>query len=271
MELMMRRLLAVLFSLVVICASVPASSQVGQAPAPGQLRPAPAIGPLVWSLQNGGTALSFTGTPTLPQSFPSVPIGTASADRFVVVAISWKGAGASNGDVSPTGVIVNGVTLTPAVDMWTNATGRGAAIFYGLVTSGTSVTVSVTSVGGTGWWDEGLVTIGTFTGSATASVASTIGNLGSPTPPAPYQGGVNSNAASVTVPANGLAVLATFSGDSPGVADTTWTNATKDLHTNLTASTAQSVAHTATSNTVTAVVSGNAADGSGWVAAVFQP
>jgi hypothetical protein len=228
-------------------------------------------GTLTWTLQNSGAAATFSGTPSLPFS-QTVNIGTPSADRIVVVAISWEAAaGATNGDVSPTGVIVNGVTLTQAVDMFTVAAVRGAAVYYGLVTAGTSVTLSATSIGGSGWWTEGIITIGTLTGSATASVASTVGNGGSPTPPAPWQGGVNSNAAAITVPSGGLAVLATFSGDNPGTADTTWIGAAKDLHTNLSANTAQSVAHAYTSATVTATVSNNSSSGSGWAAAVFQP
>jgi hypothetical protein len=228
-------------------------------------------GTLTWTLQNSGAAATFSGTPSLPFS-TTVNIGTPSADRVVIVVISWEAAaGATNGDVSPTGVIVNGVTLTQAVDMYTSAAVRGAAVYYGLVTAGTSVTLSATSIGGSGWWTEGIITVGTLTGSATASVASTIGNGGSPTPPAPWQGGVNSNAAAVTVPSGGMAILGTFSANAPGVADTTWTNATKDLHTNLSSNTAQSVAHANASATVTAAVSNDSSGGSGWAAAVFRP
>lgn len=87
----------------------------------------------------------------------SVNIGTASADRLIVVGVTCQGSG------TPT-VTVNGVTLTQIV---INATNQ-AAIFAGLVTSGSGSQNIVVNWTGSAFQGRG-VSVWTITGLSSNS------------------------------------------------------------------------------------------------------
>jgi hypothetical protein len=107
----------------------------------------------------------------------SIDIGTASADRLVVVATATQNA------VAVSTVVVHGVTLTADVN-----SAAGAAIFSGLVTSGSGPqTVTVTWASGTFnmrgfslWTVTGLssnVVKQTGSGTTSATINVTAGDL----------------------------------------------------------------------------------------------
>lgn len=86
-----------------------------------------------------GYVIYETGTAATSHTITSVPIGTAASDRVVAVYLATGVDTTTN----ITGVTINGVTATKAVDYGTSAS-RVAAIWYANVTSGTDVNVVVT-------------------------------------------------------------------------------------------------------------------------------
>jgi hypothetical protein len=266
----MKRIVAVLLSLALICSM--SASAFGQGFAGGCFNcgNGPFVGggggSLTFNVGNGGAVHTFSGAPTLPNSF-SAALGPPTSDRIAVVGISWDGA-SSGANSDMTTVTVGGVTLSaaPAVGFFTSQFGSG--VWLGLIgtSGGATPTVTVTSLGGTGWVNEAVVSVGYVTGSATASVASTVSTG--------YQAASVVNSAGITVPTGGVAILNGFSGNSPGTATTAWTNATKDTDGVVPASTntAGSLAHATASATVTQTVTNNGSNGNaGWVGIVLQP
>lgn len=173
----------------------------------------------------GGGPLTFTPTatavawqvgPTSPVSF-SANIGTASADRFVVVVANTD-AGSVNGVV--TAVTINGVNATLAVGAApADGVTPGTYIWYALVTLGSgSQTISVSTVG---TFPAGVgIAVGTITGSATATISATNTVAGAAT--------ADPHSITAVVPANGVAVIGVA---TDRLLTPTWTNATGDAST----------------------------------------
>lgn len=218
----------------------------------------------------GGGSLIFTwrsaavqgGVPAPNASmFTSQAIGTASSDRIVVVAISWTGTSSTNMDIPSNGVTIGGVTATQAVN--SRPSSKGHAIFYALVTSGTTATIGITGYTN-GWIDEIIINTASITGSATASVAST--NV---TPA--YSSGL-STSPSITIPTGGVGAIAALSINNGGVSTSTWSGATKDndQYDSNVAGITGTMAHITASGTVSET-GVNGGGPTGWVVAVFQP
>ena len=218
----------------------------------------------------GGGTLAFNwrsaavqgGVPAPNASmFTSQAIGTASSDRIVVVGISWTGTSSTNMDIPSNGVTIGGVTATQAVN--SRPSSKGHAIFYALVTSGTTATIGITGYTN-GWIDEIIINTATITGSATASVAST--NV---TPA--YSSGL-STSPSITIPTGGVGVIASVAINNGGVSTSNWTGATpaNDQYDGNVSGITGTMAYLTASGTVTET-SVNGGGPTGWVVAVFQP
>lgn len=185
--------------------SLAAVAQVG-----GLMFPGPGPGH-----SSGGGTLTFTPSattvpwvtgPSPPTNF-SADIGTASADRIVVVAIAVDAGTAQ----VVSGVTINGVTATkdsffdPPSSL--GGGGGGLYIYHALVTSGSgSQTIQLQSAGFPGAWG---IAVGMITGSATASFSA--GNVKAFTA-SQFDPQVMT---STTIPANGVGVVCTIL-DRPG-------------------------------------------------------
>lgn len=110
---------------------------------------------------------SFFDNPPATSISSSIDIGTASADRLVIVGCCDQNAHAL------TSVVVNGVTLNIDID---NTAGGGAAIASGLVPSGSgSQTVTVTWAGS--GFEERFFTVWTATGLSSNVVKHTAAGI----------------------------------------------------------------------------------------------
>lgn len=225
-----------------------------------------AVSGLTLTAQANPTAITGGGI-TSPATWAGVAIGTASSDR--IVAVSFTGLGATNTASSQlSAVTIGGVSATAALQSITSS--RVAEIWYALVTSGTTATISATVAGGSGFIDDLEVAVFTLTGSATASVSGTVTTAAYP------NGFSNTNTATIpTIPSGGVAILV-GQGDSSNtsVGSFSWNNgATQDYQQRYAIAGGANVsdhAHSTTSGATTeTMTSGNG--GSGWVAAVFQP
>lgn len=218
-----------------------------------------AAGPLVFTYT--GSAF-LAGTPAPPVTFTAVPIGTASADRFVVVDIAWLcAANSASADIGS--VTIGGVTATQAV--YDRETVRGHAMWFANVPSGTTANVVVGGFSN-GFVNSVVANVGIIKGSATTSVGNTLITDKYPN---------GANALAVTVPSNGVSVISSYAdgGNPAATASTSWApNATKDADTNdgVNFGVLGSMAHLTASATVTATYTGIGGSG-GWVAAGFQP
>jgi hypothetical protein len=101
------------------------------------------------------TGNASNGTPTNPHTFTAAAIGTAAADRHVIVAATWSTAASVT---NITGITVGGVAATIDATYY-NATGpRGCTIARAAVPTGTTANVVVTMSGavpsrlGVGTW-----------------------------------------------------------------------------------------------------------------------
>ena len=219
--------------------------------------------------ESGGGTLVFTPTAnppsidgpgiTSPAVFTAVPIGTAAADRYVVVSLQHTG---NNPGGNPSVVTIGGITAVKAVG--DNTGERGADIWYALVPTGTTATISITITNGTGWSGGVNINVGSLTGSTDVVVASTVTE-------AKFNFVSNDKTAAVTVPTGGMAIMSAIA-DSPDSPALTWTNATKDYEQGFSEAMGSfrgSMAHTSTSATVTMTMTGGSSGG--WIAAVFQP
>jgi len=230
-------------------------------------------GSLTFTVPGGGTnSASITGTPTLPTVFSNLNIGTASGDRIVVVTLQWKGAASSpNADITTGHVTANSgaITFTQACHYFNSTTKVGHSVWFALVTSGTTMNLSVTSTGGTGWVNDINVEVAVLTGSATASVSSIV-NTPDGGPPGYPNSFTNSNSASVTVPTGGVAIISSFV-DITSLTANTWTGTTSSSPdiTETSADVSGCMCHAISSATVAQSVSNTG--GSGWASASFQP
>lgn len=107
------------------------------APPPGGCVAGPTICVIYRGHQDDGT----TRATNVPYTFASQPLGTASADRIVIVAFSSNGVGA--GALPWWTVTVNGVTATQAVGGGGAGT-RYCELWYASVPSGTSGAIVIT-------------------------------------------------------------------------------------------------------------------------------
>jgi hypothetical protein len=194
--------------------------------------------------------------------FTSQAIGPATSDRIVVVGLSFSGTNSPSMDIPVNGVTIAGFTATQGA--YSRPAGGGAeAIYYALVTSGTTATIGVTGYG-SGFINEIIINTATITGSAAGSITST---YLAPT----YSNGLTTSP-SITVPTNGVVVICDVSNNNGGASTSTWSNATRDndQYDGNTFGLTGTMAHLTASATVslTSVAGGGPA---GWIAAAFQP
>jgi hypothetical protein len=138
-----------------------------------------------------------------------------------------------------------------------------------LVTAGTTAAINLTYVNG--WVDSVVLNVGTITGSATASVASTVTTKA-------YGISPGAGDATVTVPSSGVSVLQAFiDTDLAGPTVTTWTgtfsaSADKDQWSGVAFNLTGSMTHvTATSAIVNLTSVTNNGGTWGWIGVNFQP
>lgn len=242
---MMRLILALVF-----CASLfgSAFAQGGMGPGPGTIH------------STGGGSIAFTPTDaqTLAPAFASgsftLAIGTASADRIVIVAISAKSGG------PPTTFTLNGSSMNLVGSCTT--TGFDSCLFYLNVTTGT--TASLAFPGG---YDHISVTAGALSGQSGGGAAT-------PSSTASYTAsGAQPITLSLTVPSGGIGTIGCFGFGSAGTQVFAWTGVTNlagDETTNDTG-TAVSSAHSTSSSTVSCSSSNSLSFGGSMVAAAWAP
>jgi hypothetical protein len=225
-----------------------------------------------------GSSLTYTptenpaavtgGALSSPVTFSGVAIGSADADRVVVVSIACKGAAnAAGADISA--LSIGGVGATKAAGGYAGLSAFYNSVWYAVVPTGTTATISATITNGGGWMDGVSIGVGTLTGSATISVASTVTSVAYPA------AADNVNDASVTIPTGGVAIFAAMAASTIGSMDVTWSGATNDYEETF-VSTGNNIqanfAHNDTVGTATETHTVTNTNGdSGWVAAVFEP
>jgi hypothetical protein len=188
---MMKRAAVLCFlALAIACG---ASAQSVMFPGPGL-----SIAPKVLTYQT----TTFTAGSTSPFTFSSLAIGTAAANRYVIVGIAGTATPSAVASVT-----IGGVTATPVVSQV--AGNSVAAIYIALVPTGTTATIVVTFTGATQ-----KCSIGVW--SATGISATPVGTASSTANPASL---------ALTTVKGGFAV-AHMQVDSTG--SYTWTNATKE-------------------------------------------
>ena len=141
-------------------------------------------------------------------TFSDVSIGTASADRIVVVFANcgWS-AGASTDDFT-----IGGTSATEAA----SSGGGSSALYYLAVPSGTTATIVWTCTGPTPSFSHAGIQVGILTGSASSPTATTTKTFG-------YDPDPQSFISTLNLPENGvgLAGIQNASGKTPS-----WSNAT---------------------------------------------
>lgn len=257
--------LGIVLAFFTLLLAAPTSAQLGG----GLMFPGPGM-----PAASGGGSLSIawqssTGTittPAPPWTPSALATGTLGATTVVVAVVSYLGSGAGGGLDQVSAVTFNGSAATLAVDGYTASGRLNVSVWYKLVTSGTTVTVGV------GGYSNGQVSnltinIGVITGSATASVASTVNSQIYPT------GG----SAMVTVPTNGRAVLGYVcaTNATAGSVAPTWSGggvtdgSTPD---GAGGNAGGALGHLAATATIAPTnVQANYGGAQGWVSASFQP
>jgi hypothetical protein len=218
------------------------------------------------SIPSGTTSGSVTGTPTMPQLFTGIGIGTAAADRIVGVGISYSGVAANPNSELVITANSGAITFTKGSGVITSGRGFGLGVWFALIPSGTTIDLSINNVGGTGYTEPDGFAFQVFNlnGSATASVASTNYT-------ADYGVGVSSISTSgaITIPTGGIAIMV---GDThPTTGTVTWVNATNDAQYVDAAGDILALAHTITSGNVVTMNAINATGEIGFSVTVFQP
>jgi len=218
----------------------------------------------------GGGSLTFlwtdsdfvAGTPAPSVTFTAKSIGTASSDRYVVVTLGWRGSNASGMDIPTNGVTIGGVTATRAA--YDRSASNAQGVWFAAVPTGTTANIVI------GGWTNGFVdaiclNVGTIKGNASLTNPSNV------TTPA-YPNG--STATAVTVPSNGVSVIASVTANNnTGAPVTSWTGGAvldKDQTDGpVSFGATGSMSHLTTSGTIT-MSSANNGGAWGWVAANFQ-
>lgn len=159
--------------------------------------------------------ISYIGTTTntadtATYTFTDHAIGTASADRVVLVAVSLRSPTAG---VSISSMTIGGVSATEIVEASTGANAT-SAIYGLLVTSGTTATIVVTP---------------SATGQrCQVSVYAMTGNGGSTTAHATATDTTAPSSTTIDIPINGSAVGISYAVDSGAVGAATWAGLTED-------------------------------------------
>ena len=143
-----------------------------------------------------GVTSSGTGV-----TFSAINIGTAAADRIVVVIFTSQ-------LVVATAMTIGGVSATKAIEESTVIS--GLQIWYATVTTGTTADVVVT--GGGADWSQKAIIVGQIIGATGAPATASSTDV---TDPADV---------TITVPSGGVAIVAYY-----GTAGGTWTNASFDF------------------------------------------
>lgn len=156
-------------------------------------------------------------------------IGTASADRLVIVAATGN---MTSGEIS--GVTCGGIAMTEVVKA--NGSGRATGIYSLVVASGTTATIVVSY---TGTSVQSSISVYTLTSLSSTTATHTASNTG-----------VDSVAtASINYSAYGAVIGVCIIDDTP---DVTWTNLTENYDAGIEVSSG----HSAASKTVTTTVTG---------------
>ena len=176
------------------------------------------MAPFAFFKKKGGVPLtityrgSYTNTTSInPHTLSGCSIGTASADRMVVVCAGSTGAFQDIGSVT-----VGGINLS-LVSSRSNT--NTAWIWAGLVTSGTTANVVVTHSSSTAFCSFQVYTIKLETAPTTATSTYGIARTSATTGWA--------TGANLDIPTGGVGVACIASGISGGPATWTWSNATE--------------------------------------------
>lgn len=199
--------------------------------------------PPAWTATDNPTPQN-TGTTSV--TFTAVNIGTASADRIVVVLFN-------SGSAVSTGMTIGGISATKAVEESTGIS--GLQIWYAAVPSGTTANIVVTS--GSAMSIESLL-VGKLTG-VTAAPAHTSVTTTTSSDPATI---------SVNVPSTGFGIVGIYGAPT---FDNGWTNATLDFSVTDANAVILSMAHDSLSGTNTVSAGGFSGAGVHMVSASWGP
>lgn len=155
-----------------------------------------------------GTTVDTGDTSTY--TFTNHAIGTASADRVVLVAVCVRSATAG---ISISSMTIGGVSATELVEASTGANVT-SAIYGLLVTSGTTATIVVTPSNSS---QRCAVSVFEMTGTGGATTTSATATDTSPP-----------SSTTITIPANGAAVGLSFATSGSAVGTGTWAGLTED-------------------------------------------
>lgn len=219
---------------------------------------------LIWHGVTSNTI--FTGTPTLPYNTGPMNIGTASSDRFVVIAFAWNSS-ATNGDL--TGVKFVQASNTNAIKVADGysygSETHQSSLWYANLPTGTTANIVFTAVGGSGWINEGTVIVGYFTGSNTA--APVVWSSVSP-PAIAGSGGTDTNFLQTLANTGQLAIFSAIS--AAAVSTSNWgSNATLDIEVSDGIGVTGTLAHANASANVVEIVT-NGGSIAGFVEATFD-
>jgi len=178
-------------------------------------------------------------TQAVTQTYTNEPIGTAAADRFVVVAVAGRGGASAT--------VTIGGTNAPSIVTASSGSANNIGLFGLLVTSGTTATIVVT-----------------YNASSTSAIAVYNVNLGSasstPTDTDAAQKGTSVSTISMTaltVPTNGVAIVAGYYASNGTL---TWTGASADASVVFGTSRILGAAHTSTAGTNTITLKNTASN-----------
>lgn len=160
-------------------------------------------------------AVSYVGTTadtsdSSTYTFTSHAIGTATADRVVLVAVGVRSATAG---VSISSMTIGGVSATELAEASTGSN-VSVAVYGLLVTSGTTATIVVTPSASCQRCQIAVYEMTGTGGSTTTSATAT--DITSPT------------STTITIPVNGAAVAGAFGQSASAVGTATWAGLTKD-------------------------------------------
>jgi hypothetical protein len=259
----MKRIFLLVAALLLVAG--PASS--GSLTLTGVGGPPASVASLTWHVPTGNSAL-ITGTPSLPVNTSNINIGTATSDRVVVVCIAYQYGGTgyplSSVVIDPSGA---NISATLAVTNKAAETGYTNDIWFANVPTGTSVPIRLNVAAGSGTLTNAVVTVGYLTGSATASVSSSVNT----NPPAYYSTEYDSPSYSVTVGTGNVAIIS-GAADYAAVYASTWvgtTNSSPDTEVD-NGIVIGTLTHATISGTVTETMV-NGGHVAGWASATFGP
>jgi hypothetical protein len=154
-----------------------------------------------------GSAIAASGS---PQTISSHPIGTASADRYVIVVVACHSTSGNIPSISA--ITVGGVACTEQMTFQNTGIKNSIWITGAPVTSGTTANIVIT------YTDVNTFFVATY--AATALLQVSIRDAAS--------AGVNSAQSFPTIQANGFAVGSTFAKGTTNGGTFTWSNLIED-------------------------------------------